>query len=61
MVKITRDARRATRDVCGGEKALRWLKVNAHRTARRTNRALLRSDAEDYEEYVVVVTGWDVW
>ena len=57
-MQTTKDARRATRMVCGGQKALSWLKTRVHRRNRRAVRVELAKGNEDFQE--ARVTGWDV-
>jgi len=42
MNLVTRDARRSTRHVCGGEATLRSLKIDAHRRYRRETAVVTR-------------------
>lgn len=61
---VTKDARPATRIVCGGEKALTFLKRWGNRRARRArhrHEKALALDAEALERKCVrPITGWDV-
>jgi hypothetical protein len=55
-----RSARRDSRLVCGGARALTNLKVKAHRADRRVARVALRLSGVDYVATTRRVTGYDV-
>ena len=60
MTKVTRSARKATRQVTDGASTLRALKKAAHRKGRRANRAALKAAGADFEPVVTLVTSHDV-
>jgi hypothetical protein len=66
---VERSARRATRHVCSGDRAMRYYKKFAHRSYRRMIRFHLYSISSGYvdpEEYNdepghCRCTSWDIW
>jgi hypothetical protein len=66
---IERSARRATRRICGGDRALRYFKKSSHRSYRRMMNQQLSDitsgyiDVEDYNDEPghCKCTSWDIW
>ena len=56
---ITRSARKATRLVCGGDKALTRAKRAAHRANRRSVKALLKAGVVEFD-FAPRVTGREI-
>ena len=66
---VERSARRATRYICGGGRAMRYYKKSAHRSYRRMMAIQLHDisrgqiDPEEYndERGHCRCTGWEIW
>lgn len=66
---VERSARRATRYICGGSRAMRYYKKEAHRSYRRMMSMHLYSivrgeiDPEEYNDEPghCKCTSWDIW